>query len=287
MRVITPLRYPGGKACLAPVISAVMDANRIMRPIMAEPYAGGAGASLELLFSERVKSVLINDLDYRIFSFWWAMLNHTDRFLEWIDSVPLSIREWKRQRIIYRNPRKHNRFEVGFASFYLNRTNHSGILINGGPIGGIKQEGKWHIDARFARRTLADRIERIAAYKDRIVLSNLDAMAFVSRIVKNHAAQELFIYLDPPYYKKGAKLYLSYYDHSDHVVLGESLRVCRHPNWVVTYDDVPAIRAVYKKCQILPFRMQYTAQNRREGAELFIAPEKLILPLKLLHGIGY
>src|SRR5437773_4333811 len=127
------------------------------------------------------------------------MLNHTDRFLEWIDSVPLSIREWKRQRIIYRNPRKHNRFEVGFASFYLNRTNHSGILINGGPIGGIKQEGKWHIDARFARRTLADRIERIAAYKDRIVLSNLDAMAFVSRIVKNHAAQELFIYLDPPY----------------------------------------------------------------------------------------
>ena len=174
---------------------------------MAEPYAGAAGALLELLFSERVKSILINDLDYCIYAFWWAALNHTEKFIERINSVSLSIPEWKRQRYIYRNPHKHKRFEVGFATFYLNRTNRSGILINDGPIGGIAQCGEWRLDVRFTRSTLVDRVERIAAYRDRIVISNLDALTFVKQIVKSHRDNELFIYLlDPPYYEKGADL---------------------------------------------------------------------------------
>lgn len=283
MKVITPLRYPGGKACLASAISAIMDANGLTRPIMAEPYAGAAGASLELLFSERVKSILINDLDYRIFSFWWAALNETDLFLERIGKVPLSIREWKRQRIIYRNPRKYKRFDVGFATFYLNRTNRSGILINGGPIGGFKQLGKWGLDARFARPTLSDRIDRIAAYRDRIEISNLDALAFVQKVVMKYGDQELFLYLDPPYYEKGRKLYLSYYEHADHVAVGKALQSCGHSNWVVTYDDVPAIRRIYKRCRVLPFRLRYTAQNRRHGAELFISSKRLMIPTGILR----
>jgi DNA adenine methylase len=78
-----------------------MDANQLAWPIMAEPYAGAAGASLELLFAERVQSIWINDLDYRIFSFWWAVLNRTDDCVKRINSATLSIPEWKRQRDIY------------------------------------------------------------------------------------------------------------------------------------------------------------------------------------------
>lgn len=278
MKMITPLRYPGGKASIAHALSKVMDENDLVRPVMAEPYAGGAGASLELLFSERVKSILINDLDYRIYSFWWAVLNHTAPFVERINSVSLTIKEWRRQRDIYRNARKHKRFDVGFAAFYLNRTNRSGILINGGPIGGIKQTGEWGIDARFTRPALADRVERIAAYRDRIKISNLDALAFVKQTIKSHGDQELFIYLDPPYYEQGANLYLSTYKHEDHVAVGAALKACGHKNWVMTYDDVPAIRAIYKTCRVRPFELRYTAQRRRQGAELFIAPKALALP---------
>src|SRR5260370_24096698 len=99
---------------------------------------------------------------------WWAALRRTDEFLKRINSVPLSIREWKGQRDIYRNFRKYKRFEVGFATFSLNRTNRSGILISGGEIGGSKQTGKWGIDAHFCRSTLMARVERIAAYQERI-----------------------------------------------------------------------------------------------------------------------
>lgn len=285
MKTITPLRYPGGKTSLAPVMSAVMDANGLTSPLIAEPYAGGAGASLSLLFSERVSSILINDFDYRIFSFWWSVLNETDRFLEKVRKISLSIREWKNQRAIYRNARKHKRFDVGFASFYLNRTNRSGILINGGPIGGFAQRSEWGLDARFTRPALADRIERIAAYRDRIETSNLDALTFVHSVTKKYSNKELFLYLDPPYYEKGRELYFSYYGHEDHVAVGKGLRLSRHLNWIVTYDDVPAIREIYKNCQIIPYKLRYTAQVRRYAAELFIAPKKLVVPSRLLRSI--
>jgi DNA adenine methylase len=249
---------------------------------MAEPYAGAAGASLELLFAERVKTILINDLDYRIFSFWWAALNRTDQFVKSINSISLSIREWRQQREIYRNPRKHKRFDVGFATFFLNRTNRSGILINGGPIGGIEQTGEWGLDARFTRPALIDRIERIAAYRDRIVISNLDALRFIRRLETEFAEIPLFLYLDPPYYEKGADLYLSTYGHEDHVAVGLALQMRKHYSWAVTYDDVPAVRKIYAKQRIMPYKLRYSAQNRRQGRELFILPRKLIVPVNLL-----
>jgi len=252
---------------------------------MAEPYAGGAGASLHLLFAEYVEAILINDLDYRIFSMWWAALRRTDEFLKQINSVPLSIREWKRQRDIYRNSRKYKRFEVGFATFYLNRTNRSGILINGGPIGGIKQTGKWGMDARFCRSTLSARVERIAAYRERIKITNLDALIFIRRLERNLERKPVFIYLDPPYFKKGADLYLSTYGPGDHALMAATMRECKHQHWAVTYDDVRPIRRMYATCRVLPFRLRYTAQRRRRGAELFIVPKKLVIPPSLLHSL--
>jgi DNA adenine methylase len=283
MRTITPLRYPGGKACLASTIATLLRANGLTRPVMAEPYAGGAGASLELLFSEHVESIFINDLDYRIFSFWWAALNRTDQFLDRVKSVPLSIREWQRQRDVYRNPHKHKRLDVGFATFYLNRTNRSGILVNGGPIGGIKQTGEWGLDARFTRSTLVDRIERIAAYRERIMVSNSDALVFMRRLESDFANKPLFLYLDPPYYEKGAGLYLSTYEHDDHVAVGKALQSRKRPHWAATYDDVPSIRSIYATCRLLPFSLRYTAHLRRRGKELLIFPKKLVVPPGLLH----
>jgi DNA adenine methylase len=281
MRPITPLRYPGGKACLAQVLKALLQENGLTRPVIAEPYAGGAGASLELLFGEYVHSILLNDLDYRIYSVWWAVLNRTEEFIRGIKSIPLSIREWKRQREIYRNPRKFKRFDVGFATFYLNRTNRSGILLNGGPIGGIKQTGEWGLDARFTRSTLVDRVERIGVYRERIILSNEDAAVFLRRLGTDSFSEPLFLYLDPPYYEKGADLYLSTYAHDDHVAVARVLQSRKLQYWAVTYDDVPAIREIYAKQRMIPFRLRYTAHRARHGNELLILPKSLAVPPEL------
>ena len=72
------------------------------------------------------------------------------------------MKEWEKQKRIYENTRSE--FLLGFATFFLNRTNYSGV-ITGGPIGGFEQKGQWKIDARFNKKSLIDRIERISYFK--------------------------------------------------------------------------------------------------------------------------
>ena len=58
--------------------------------------------------------------------------------------------ERKRQKKIYAQGLEAGTLGLGFSTFFLNRTNHSGIL-NGGMIGGKAQTGDWKLDARFNR----------------------------------------------------------------------------------------------------------------------------------------
>ena len=125
-----------------------------------EPFAGGAGVALYLLFEQKVSNVVINDFDKAIYSAWKAILEETDRFMELINCVPITLDEREHQKEIYLNNNKKYSFELGFAAFYLNRTNRSGIL-SAGPIGGYDQNGDYLIDARFNREALVDKIKRI------------------------------------------------------------------------------------------------------------------------------
>lgn len=59
----SPLRYPGGKATLAGFFESAIAALGLDKPTYIEPYAGGAGAGLELLLKGVVSTVVINDLD--------------------------------------------------------------------------------------------------------------------------------------------------------------------------------------------------------------------------------
>jgi DNA adenine methylase len=144
----TPLRYPGGKAKLAEYIKEIIRANKLYDGEYVEPYAGGAGIALELLFQEYVTKIHINDLSAPVYSFWKAALNDTDELCRLIKNTRLSMASWDRQKRIFSNPRSHSYVDLGFATFFLNRTNRSGIL-NGGVIGGRDQTGPWKIDARY------------------------------------------------------------------------------------------------------------------------------------------
>ncbi len=143
MRFISPLRYPGGKANLFNLLKGIIELNNLRGCIYFEPYAGGAGAALNLLYNNVVSEIHINDLDKRVFAFWKAVLQETERFVDLVFSVPLSIEEWLKQRAICMRADEYDLFDIGFATFYINRCNRSGVLINAGPIGGYQQAGKW------------------------------------------------------------------------------------------------------------------------------------------------
>ena len=267
----SPLRYPGGKAVLTNFLADVIEVNGMQDGIYAEPYAGGAGAALNLLFAEHVDQILINDADPCIYSFWNSILTQPKRFLNLLESTPVTIDEWMRQRDIYQNPKRHSGIKVGFSTFYLNRCNRSGILMNGGPIGGFDQKGNWKIDARFNKENLIDRIKKIFYYRDRINVSNLDAIQFLNKkVVEHKMVDRIFVYLDPPYYVKGSTLYLNHYLHDDHVALAKFIRQDNKFKWIMSYDNTDAINELYASNERVAFNLNYSANKAKVGSELLI-----------------
>lgn len=268
----TPLRYPGGKTSLFRFFEEIIEQNQWKNVVYIEPYAGGAGAALSLLITDKVSSIVINDYDCAIYSFWVSILNETESFVEMINSVETTPEEWRRQKEIYRVADASKPLELGFATFFLNRTNRSGIL-NAGPIGGHAQLGKWKMDARFNRRALIDKINLISTYKDRIIVSNMDGLKLIE---KYSAYESSFFYIDPPYFVKGAELYLNAFKSDDHEDLAQLLNKHKDVKWVLTYDSVPEIRQLYKNRNYAPFDLNYSAHHdTKSGSEIMVFSDAL------------
>lgn len=179
-RFVTPLRYPGGKGKFASFVKDLMELNNLSGDYL-EPYAGGAGVALDLLYNGYCQNIHINDFDVAVFNFWTAVTQDTDNFLQLLYNTEVSIDEWFKQREILEDPENHTQLEHGFATFFLNRTNRSGIL-KGGVIGGKKQTGTYKLDARYNKNDLSKRIEKIGKYKDRIRVYNCDALELLGRV---------------------------------------------------------------------------------------------------------
>lgn len=277
VRYISPLRYPGGKAKLAGFIAQLLECNNLGGGTYIEPYAGGASVALALLISEGVARVQINDVDPTIYAFWHSVLNAPEELCRLIRDRPVSIMEWKRHREIQRSPQDNDLLTLGFSTFFLNRTNRSGIICSGGVIGGLSQCGKWKLDARYNKNELINRIERIALFANRISLHRQDAAAFLRarlpRLPKNS-----FLYLDPPYYVKGtSRLYANFYRHDDHVAIASLIQGARIP-WLVSYDDRIEIRRMYHAFRNSRYCLSYTARNRYEGREVLFFSDGLEVP---------
>ena len=265
-RSFTPLRYPGGKAKIYPLVSSLIHLNTPERCTYIEPFAGGAGLALKLLFENDVNGIVINDYDYAIYSIWNNVINHSDHCCDFILNVPLTISEWNRQREIYKNQEHHTGFEVGNAALYLNRTNVSGVL-KGGVIGGLAQEGSYKIDARFNRTSLVEIIKRIASRKNDIEIFNWNAVDFINKIIPNYS--NTFVYYDPPYVKKGHCLYKNAFKESDHRQLCETI-ISSTNKWIVTYDDCDFIRNLYKDYSFEIINVNYSVGKTKNGAELIV-----------------
>lgn len=238
-----------------------------------EPYAGGASVALSLLYEEYVDSIHINDYNVGVYAFWILATRDPDYLCSRIRDVPLDVDEWRRQREVYRDLSADRR-DVGFATFYLNRTNRSGI-VSGGVIGGLDQTGPWKIDARFDREGLCNRVQKIARFGSRINVTNMDALGLL-RTHKRTALRKL-LYLDPPYYVKGSRLYDNFYAHVDHAGVRDCVVNMPGP-WVVSYDCAPQIIELYMECNMLTYKLGYSASAATTGAEAMFFSEDLTIP---------
>ena len=274
----SPLRYPGGKGKLAPFMEYMIDQLGHRGGTYIEPFAGGAGIAIELLQRNVVSKIVINDYDKGIWSFWKAILTETDRFIEVVRTVPLTIEEWTKQRDICLNQNGKYSFELGVATFYLNRTNRSGI-IKGGIIGGQTQSGRWKMNARFNREELVKRILDIAVRKDDIKLYNQDIKNFITSYVPLYEDNAL-IYFDPPYFKKGKQLYMNFFRLEDHKRIELAIRENVNCDWIITYDDAPEIESIYEAYSMSLYDLNYSVSKKCKASELMILKDGIEIPLE-------
>lgn len=276
MRFSTPLRYPGGKGKLTDFLKLVFVQNNLLKGHYVEPYAGGAGIAINLLLHDYVSCIHLNDLNTFVYTFWRILLDDPDGLSKLIKDTNVTMDEWYKQKAIFIDPSNHTPLEVAFSTFFLNRTNRSGIIW-GGVIGGKDQSGEWKLDARFNKSDLISRIEKISLHSANIRLYNLDAKQLITEILPT-LPQETLVYLDPPYYVKGKGLYQNHYFHDDHVAIAKLVTEKITQPWIVSYDHAPEIVSMYQGCSTIEYGINYSAQDRYKGAEVMFFSDELAIP---------
>ncbi len=273
---LTPLRYPGGKSKYANLFVDIISMNKLDDCTFVEVFAGGAGAAITLLLKGHVKSLILNDLDIAIYSFWKYVKESPAELIKLIRKTRISMAEWRRQKAIYDSKDKSDMLALGFSTFYLNRCNRSGIL-GARPVGGMKQDGAYKISSRYNKVTSIAKIEAIAKHANSLEVYNLDGVRFLKLLKRKYPNRKCLIYFDPPYYQKGPVLYLNYYDHDDHMTLRDDILECPFP-WVLSYDNHESIIEMYRDhdCNLYRNIIWHTIIGNTKAKELIIS--KLDLP---------
>lgn len=267
----SPLRYPGGKNKLSAFIAKICTDNNINGHYV-EPYSGGASVALFLLLEGFVNKITINDKDRSIYAFWYCVLNQTKQLCNLIENAELTVEEWRKQKEIQNNKKTADLLELGFSTFYMNRTNRSGI-INAGIMGGMKQNGNYLMDCRFNKTELIDRIKKIAKKKKSIRLYKKDAIKLIDKIQQEATDENIVFYFDPPYYLKASTLYMNHYKDNSHLIVSDKIKSIANIKWIVSYDNVPEIQDLYSDCSKKEYSFKHTAYNSRVGQEiLFFSP---------------
>jgi DNA adenine methylase len=269
MRSISPFRYPGGKAFLYKYLLNRVKALPAEPRYYAEPFCGGAGAAVILLKLGAVYQIHLNDADPKVYAAWKAILDEAERFAEAILRTAVDLATWHTSRQIVESA-SNTSFELGFATFFLNRTSRSGIVSGAGPIGGYDQRGNWKIDARFNRHALIERVRWLGSMKDRIKLTQEDGLTFLSRSPGRLPIDQTLFFVDPPYVTAGGRLYLNEMNEAKHIALSDMLQNENLPHWVMTYDDHPLIRNLYRERTIRDLAVTYSLQNKRKEREIII-----------------
>ena len=265
---LSPLRYPGGKYKIYDKVKNLIEINELGNRSYVEPFAGGFGIGLGLLRDNIVETAILNDFDPHIYNFWHTILNNSDEFIQIMMDTPITIDERERQKGIY-DDAQASQVNDGFATFFLNRVNFSGV-ITGGPIGGFEQSGTYKLDCRFNKDEIRNKVEQIALLRDRIELYNYDA----SELIAHHLHEripECFFNIDPPYVEKGHKLYTNFFKEENHRAFERTIAEHLHDGcWIITYDDCELIRNIYEDYRMVEYNILHNAGRSAQGKEVVI-----------------
>lgn len=265
--IYSPLRYPGGKSCVAEKIISLVPPFKEFR----EPFVGGGSIFICLKQKFPDKTFWINDIYADLACFWRQTQLNSKKVLK-------QIRDWKDEfseskplhKFLRENKESFNEIQTAAAFFIFNRITFSGTTEAGG-----------FSEQAFQKRFTDSSIERLAKIPN--VLQGVKITSFDYEKVISTEGEEVFLFLDPPYfsatnsalYGKNGHLHKSF----DHERLAEVLKKCPH-QWFLTYDDSPFVRELFSFAEITDWSLTYgmrnvTENSNQKASELFISNYKL------------
>jgi len=274
----SPLRYPGGKSKALKWIVPLIPYFDELR----EPFVGGGSVFVVTKQLFPSKKFWINDLNQDLYSFWKVVRDDIKKLVIDISKLKNDTSDGKFLHKHYtKSTVKFNEFEKAVRFFVLNRITFSGTADSGG-------FSKAAFEKRFTKSSI-DRLNDLGKIVTPDVrITNIDYEELV-----NKPGENVFIFLDPPYltaeksmlYGKNGNLHRGF----DHQRFANVMKNCQH-KWLITYDDHPEIRNLFKFANIIEWEMQYGMNNYKKttaakGKELFIANYPIKLDKQLDFGL--
>ena len=271
---LSPLRYPGGKSLLANFVADVLSGLPDVKHYM-EPFAGGAAVALRLLYEGHISSVTIGDSDPAVAAFWRCAVQRSAELIERVTECNVDIEAWHTQYRILKSTDPAEDLDLGFATFFLNRTNRSGIL-RARPIGGLQQDGPWRLDCRFNKVDLVKRLRKIAQHASQIDVFEGEAIDLLTGTDEDRR-QRTFVYVDPPYLTRSSGLYLDEMSFEGHRDIAQLL-LSEFPYWMASYDIDDRVKSeLYPGSRILTFALRHCASSPHVGTEQIAFSDACVL----------
>ncbi len=258
----TPLRYPGGKSRAVKSIMPLIPHFDEFR----EPFVGGGSIFLALKQSFSDKKFWINDINQGLYCFWKCLKNNPEQLISYIQKIKDTNYAGKDLHKALLSQVPKSELEQAVRFFILNRITFSGTIESGG----FSQSA---FEERFTQSSI-DKLLSVSTILNDTKITNLDYEKVIEA-----PGQNVFIFLDPPYlgatksrlYGRNGDLHKSF----DHEKLAFLMEKVKH-KWLITYDDNPIIKRMYKFAKLKKWELQYGMNNYKQetaakGQELFIS----------------
>jgi len=254
---ISLYRYPGGKSGLIDYLATLLDPKKMATFVSA--FAGATHMGLSLLEAGVIGHLVINDLEYGVFSLFNVIKERPDKLMKLIiEKTPTRDEFFKCQEQMVNEYEGLSEVESAWAFLVVNRLGRNGIY-DSNPMSDML--------CRWNSKTLLKRILMIHKMSNKITVLCCDALEVIEEY---YWRSNTTIFLDPPYYKKGKVLYKHYYTEEDHLNLRDLIGSLVHDfpcaDVIMTYDDCEEVRRMYSHplnwyAEIIPIGRVYSIVN--------------------------
>lgn len=261
----SPLRYPGGKSRAIEKISDLIPEFKEFR----EPFVGGGSVFVNLKQKFPQKTFWINDIYKNLYHFWNECRDNPDLLLNEVWEFRNKFSDGKElHRYLIDHIEEFDPIKKGAAFFIFNRITFSGTTESGG-----------FSNAAFHKRFTETSIERLKSLVS--ILENTKITNFDYEEVVCEKGNEVFIFLDPPYYSaEKSALYGKngkHHKYFDHKRFAQVMKNSPH-KWLITYDDSEYIKELFSFAEIKSWDLTYGMRNvsidkninHQIGKEVFI-----------------